>query len=206
MSLSADFIWRATDIEILPRAAGGKGSGNFDHAGRPGEVGGSAESVAKEAMRAIMEEHDDRIKNPRLSRPVILMGDLPVREREYSEYLEKNGQEWKPAPHPEGIREGKLNLCFTNASNLLIEKDLAYVEGVAYRKSLPSQMGFLHAWNVDGDGNVIDNTWGYDPDNKYFGVRYDKAQYLAHMVRTKTYGVFGGDARAAQKVLKKGGL
>lgn len=42
------FTWTDEDIEwVEPRAAGGTGSGNFGHAGRPGEIGGSSESIGQ---------------------------------------------------------------------------------------------------------------------------------------------------------------
>ena len=38
------FVWQVDEIEVTkPVVEGGAGSGNFGHAGRPGEVGGSGE-------------------------------------------------------------------------------------------------------------------------------------------------------------------
>ena len=38
-----------TISQVEPRVAGGAGSGNFGHAGRPGEVGGSAPAMESSA-------------------------------------------------------------------------------------------------------------------------------------------------------------
>lgn len=44
MILTERFRWKPEDVVIVraPVIAGGAGSGNFGHAGRPGEVGGSS--------------------------------------------------------------------------------------------------------------------------------------------------------------------
>jgi hypothetical protein len=46
-----------TTLPLGMRAAGGPGSGNFGHAGRPGEVGGSAASIS---IRPVFDENEKR--------------------------------------------------------------------------------------------------------------------------------------------------
>lgn len=177
---------RISDLKV--RTAGGPGSGNFGHAGRPGEVGGSA-------------------PGENLTRPLTIMGDLPVREAEFSDYLEKHGQKWKSASLPKGVPKGKKQECYANATRLMWgNHDYDYVEGVAYLDGLPKEIGFLHAWAVDKAGNVIDNTWPHPEKNHYFGVKYNREAYTAHTINTKVFGVFGGKTKDAQKILAKGGL
>ena len=143
-----------------------------------------------------------------LTRPLTILGDLPVSKRAYSDYLENNGQRWTAAPLPPGVPRGKPGNCYANATRLMMDNPYAYryVEGLAYPETLPDAIGVLHAWVVDEDGTVIDNTWDNPEKAKYFGVEYDYGQYSAHLVRTKMYGVFGGKPKAAQAVLDKGGL
>jgi hypothetical protein len=65
--------------------------------------------------------------------------------------------------------------CFGNAGRLAVKHaELTYCEGIA---SDP-WFGYLeHAWCVDLDGRVIDQTWLYDPLRKYFGIPF-KAEWL----------------------------
>lgn len=141
------------------------------------------------------------------SNPRVVLGDVPVPHGDYVKFLGRTGaKEWRASPRPDDVDRGTPKECFKNASLLMLRRDdLDYCEGVAYIPQLPG-VGFLHAWCVDRDGNVVDNTWDHPEDCTYYGVKYDRERYLKHIFKTKMYGVFGGDDKVARKVLKKGGL
>jgi len=75
---------RAQDILILSngfehgdlRAAGGAGSGNFGHAGRPGQVGGSAPDVAAESFNADLSQFG--FVNPMNEREFVINNEAAV--------------------------------------------------------------------------------------------------------------------------------
>ena len=136
----------------------------------------------------------------------IVLGDVPVPTGDFLAYLRAAGaRDWTPAPLPCGAERGVPKSCFMNATHaLLADGGLDYCEGVGFTPGLP--FGFLHAWAVDADGNVVDPTWNEPERCRYYGVRYDRARYLKHIQRTGYYGVFGGSNQTARRVLAKGGL
>lgn len=158
----------------------------------------------------------DESKHPRgeggrfgagLATPVVLMGGPPVPQTDVSRYMSEHGQAFESAPLPAGVKRGEQGLCYQNATRLIMDdEDLQYAEGVAYKHGLPQDFGFMHAWAVTKDGKVVDNTWPDPEKNRYFGVIYPRDKYLAHIVRTRYYGVLGNEGINARKILKKGGL
>jgi len=135
-----------------------------------------------------------------------VLGDVPVPLGEFLEYLRTAGaREWTPAPLPCGVLRGVPKSCFMNATRTSWENpELDYCEGVAQVPDLG--IWFLHAWAVDAAGNVVDPTWNEPERCRYYGVRYCRKRYQAHLEKTMVYGVIGGDYRTARAVLEKGGL
>jgi hypothetical protein len=173
--------------------------------GKFAKEGKSKTPAISPEMEAIQKHFAGRGQS--LSRPIALLGfDQPIPENDFFDYLEAHGQEWPAQKLPEGIERGEPQMCYKNASLLSLHGRGNYCEGILYVEKLGTQMGFLHAWVVGKDGKVIDNTIDNPEKAKYFGVKYDKRQYALHIVKTKVFGVFGGDSKAAQRVIKKGGL
>jgi hypothetical protein len=126
-----------------------------------------------------------------------------IHPNELRDYLAAYGQEWQAAPLPADVERGKMGDCYKNATHAIIEHpDWRYAEGYAYTSKVP--LPILHGWAVKPDGTVADPTWT-DAGARYFGVAYDREAYLAHIVKTKMYGVLGGKAKDAEQVIKTGG-
>lgn len=120
-------------------------------------------------------------------------------------YVLANGREFTGRPLPRGIKRGTPKQCFKNATDLvLMHPTWHYVEGYVWSVTCP--IGIEHAWAIDEQGEVVDNTLRATEQSNYFGVVYDRDTYLRYVARTSYYGVMGGDYRAAIEVVKTGSL
>jgi len=142
-----------------------------------------------------------------LARPQAVLG-TQAHPNEVLDYLAQAGaREWPAAPVPAGVSMGRMGECYKNATQLAMQSsNYDFVEGIAY---VPSQspLGFQHAWVVDRTtGKVIDPTWPYRSDLRYYGVAYDKKKYMKMASRAKFYGVLGSDRAVVARVLKNGGI
>lgn len=101
-------------------------------------------------------------------------------------FILAQGKHYTPKPLPKGIRIGQKKDCFKNAFNLANDNPgYTYVEGYASSKTVC--MPLEHAWVVDLDGNVIDNTW--EDGDEYFGVPFKTDYVRRTILDKKTYGV-----------------
>ncbi len=89
---------------------------------------------------------------------------------------------------PETVSRGLMGQCYLNAGQLaMCTPTLAYCEGYACRTGLPFPVH--HAWCLDGDGQVLDVTWPYEPSNEYLGVALSPACLLNSLEETGLWGV-----------------
>jgi len=103
----------------------------------------------------------------------------------------KHGQFFLPEPKPKSIAWAPSRMCFMNAAQLaLADERLTYVEGFAHSGLIPVE----HAWVVDADGKLIDNTWR-KIGLAYLGVPLTLACLKQSLVANGYYGVFGGMGR-----------
>jgi predicted ABC-type ATPase len=98
----------------------------------------------------------------------------------------KHGQHYEPQPLPEGYERGKSKQCYANATRLSQRTGLTYVEGYAVPDFI--DLPIAHAWCVDDDGRVVDNTWK-TPGRVYYGVPMDQRFMASVMMETGTFGV-----------------
>lgn len=90
------------------------------------------------------------------------MGHVP------SVFTLKMGRAWPAQPLPAWAPLGPKRQCYQNAGTLAIENPgLTYVEGYAQPPGLPP---VHHAWCVDADGRVVDNTFTDPEDSQYYGI------------------------------------
>ena len=155
----ADMADEDTSLETASafRVLGGPGSGYFNHAGRPGEIGGSASSDAEEFNTLIgISSSEKRL-------------DLPV----------KDGV-------PEDVRPG-FGRCTDNALayakksgadvyvGYAVDRDRYDSAVTTFKKdgSVNTTEAFPHAWNVQ-NGKIVDTTLGSAAakDHLYFGMKF----------------------------------
>lgn len=142
-------------------------------------------------------------------RPGIILG-AQHSSQEINDYLEQGGAKMTQGSDlPADVIPGELQQCYTNATNLVISDPdrFDYAEGFAYNGDVGG-VAFLHAWAVEKkSGKVVDNTWdNRGSKNKYYGKTYNRKKLFRHIVKSGMYGVLGGDAAAASRVMKDGGL
>lgn len=116
-----------------------------------------------------------------------------------SVFMLKMGRAWTPQPLPAWVPPGPKRQCYQNAGNLAIENiGLTYVEGYAQPPGLPP---VHHAWCVDSEGRVIDNTFDDPEDAQYYGVPLTP-QTLRELVETvKCWGLFA-EMMSAETLLR----
>ena len=97
------------------------------------------------------------------------------------------GRSFKPQALPKGYKMQESKQCFMNAFKLAqTHPDLTYVEGFATPDFAPIPM--QHAWCVDDDGNVFDNTWK-TPGSAYVGIPMTDDFVNERVLKTGVYGV-----------------
>lgn len=98
---------------------------------------------------------------------------------------------WFPAPTtPHRYPQGRPKACYGNAINIAAFYGLPYVEGFAASAVVPS-LPVHHAWNLDGDGCVVDTTWGaYDDEGNCIvpiGVAYCGVEFSVERADDATW-------------------
>jgi len=156
----------ALPLSVL-MSEGGPGSGHYGHAGRPGKVGGGMASAGSG-----LTDYLDFVAN------------VSVRSKEA--VVLEHGQFFEPQPLPKKYQYGQAKLCFMNAYQLAYRTGLQYAEGFAFPDFL--EIPIHHAWVVDQDGKVLDNTWK-KPGTAYFGIAFDADFVEKVVVETGEYGV-----------------
>lgn len=108
----------------------------------------------------------------------------------------REGQAFKPPSSndlPDDVRPGEPQECYKNAALTAISNPdkYTYVEGYATPKSIP--LPIQHAWVVDADDNVIDNTWSEldgGTGAAYIGVKIDTPTLTAALEANEHYTLF----------------
>lgn len=103
----------------------------------------------------------------------------------------KEGRNFNPAPKPDNIKQGEPKQCYKNASDLALkDSNLTYVEGYALMSS-DIDLPIAHAWVVDSEGNVIDNTWK-DEGRSYLGIPLKTKFLTEQLIESGVYGLISG--------------
>jgi len=101
---------------------------------------------------------------------------------------------------PSGCKRGPKGMCFMNAYHLVCSKpELSYVEGFAMTEVVP--IAIRHAWAVDKQNQVYDNTWK-TVGVAYFGIVMKLNQVNKIIFETKRYGVLDFSSAAFRKMVE----
>lgn len=182
------------------RLLGGQGSGNFGHAGRPGEIGGSAPMFGEFAdTRAETARQQELVSNQHniLAKPIYIFGINHLDSTKTQQFIAAYGKQYSGAKLPKNVAKGSSPDAAVNATFAVMEHpELTFAEGFVTPKVSAGGFARLHAWAVDAKGQVVDPTID-DPQNyAYFGVKYNREKYLAKVNKTNDYGILTGQSTA----------
>jgi len=111
--------------------------------------------------------------------------------------LVAHGKVCTPQKLPRCYRRGTVRECYRNAYNLaMMHNELQYVEGLA----LPDFMDIPidHAWCIDDNGMVVDNTWP-TVGKEYFGVPFDIKFVCNVIIDTGHFGAIAWHSETFRK-------
>lgn len=125
------------------------------------------------------------------SRRLFLEQNRPIKPREgyrfqsIDELLLKHGRSFKPKAKPKGVHWGRAKECYCNAATLATGSGLGltYCEGYA-----AGIIPVLHAWCVNDQGEVVDNTWR-TKGTEYFGVPFKTSYLIGALILRGYYGL-----------------
>jgi hypothetical protein len=106
-----------------------------------------------------------------------------------SVFMMKLGRAWAPQALPVSVPRGPQRRCYENAGTLAIERpELTYVEG--YAAAPGSIIPVNHAWCVDAEGRVVDNTFVEPENSQYLGVAISSTTLRALVMENGHWGLF----------------
>lgn len=110
-----------------------------------------------------------------------------------AQFIKANGAEYPVPSKPPPIKIGVPKECFSNAAALVIEHPdiYDYGEGFVLDGNIPFPIH--HAFAIEkATGAVVDPTLGWDPTQRYFGIRMTRDQLAKQLLKNKVYGVLLG--------------
>lgn len=103
-------------------------------------------------------------------------------------FLRQLGRPWQAQVKPVNIPWGLPRQCYGNAAQLALARpELTYVEGYAYPGSV---IPVHHAWCVDAQGSVVDNTFSDSGQAQYFGFPLSTHFLLKELANESCWGLF----------------
>lgn len=90
-------------------------------------------------------------------------------------------------------QQGIKKQCFKNATDLCLQHNLIYCEGYATCKNIPFPIE--HAWCIDINKKVIDNTWENEVGNIYLGIPFSTTFLTKIILKNGVYGIFDSPVR-----------
>jgi hypothetical protein len=162
-----------------------------DRPGQDGFVTMAQNEEGEVGLTFFAERHDVPMSNTErdlLSIKTLLdmMTRVEDEGRAIAAFLLEHGRHWVSAPLPKGMKAKTPKQCYSNAQSVVVEAaaaridpGLTYVEGFACSGTVGGIIPIYHAWLVDGNGKVVDQTWKMPESSTYFGVAL-RSDYLVH--------------------------
>lgn len=94
----------------------------------------------------------------------------------FGRFMLDHGAYHEAAQKPSRLKSLMPTRCYSNAQSAVVKavtagrKPLTYAEGYACPRTLPYPI--QHAWLVDDEGRVVDQTWSHPEESTYFGVLF----------------------------------
>lgn len=103
---------------------------------------------------------------------------------------ERQVEHFTPQPLPKGVRKRKAKRCYRNAVQLVLANPDVYFYSEGYAKGPATNLWYPHAWAVDHEGRVVDQTWPNPEDCRYIGVKFTAKQYALATLDSEIDSVF----------------
>jgi hypothetical protein len=94
----------------------------------------------------------------------------------FGQFMLDHGSYHEATPLPSRFKSLMPTRCYSNAQSAVVRavsagrEPLTYAEGYACPRTLPYPI--QHAWLVDDEGRVVDQTWSHPEECTYFGVLF----------------------------------
>jgi hypothetical protein len=126
----------------------------------------------------------------------------------FGQFMFDHGSYHDAAPKPARFKSLMLKRCFSNAQKAVVTAvsagrcPLTYAEGYACSGGLAPNIPMHHAWLVDDDGMVVDQTWTSPETSTYFGVKFT-AEYVMEKAKEhrRSYNSLLDDRRDEWRLL-----
>ncbi len=117
-------------------------------------------------------------------------------------YVLRHGRFCNPTPKPKEIKYGDVKECYSNATHLVWENPdkYTYFEGYAFPDF--ANIPIHHAWVVDRNNNVIDNTWK-SVGAAYFGVPVKLEDLNNVLFESGTFGFLDFSKKSFRELVER---
>lgn len=103
----------------------------------------------------------------------------------FGQFMLDYGSYHVAAPLPARMKSLMPTRCYSNAQRAVVSavsagrKPLTYAEGYACSGGLAVSVPMQHAWLIDDEGRVVDQTWRSPETSTYFGVTFTTEYVMA---------------------------
>jgi hypothetical protein len=140
----------------------------------------------------------------------------------FGQFMLDHGSYHEAAPKPPKLKSLMPTRCYSNAQSAVVRavsagrKPLTYAEGYACPGTLSYPI--QHAWLVDDEGRVVDQTWSNPEESTYFGVLFTTEYIMETAVkyrhrynsllddRRDYWALLNNPAIAERAIISPGGL